>query len=827
MRKYQNTMQRADFPLGGIGTGTITLTAAGRLIDFQIFNRPSLGATAPYTFFSMYSKVGGKTDARVLEAEPYPDFYQGRGYHPIHTMGLPKFTSSEMEVQYPFANIDFVDAKLPLKVKLCAFTPFIPMRADDSGIPGIVFRYEVENTTTEEAEVLIASSMGNVHNYHGTDCFENYLVSSECQNIEKHEDGIAGVFMTGNAVPEDHLAYGNNAILTAEPGAEVRESWYQGGWYDGITDFWNNFTKGIIAVEPEVGTEGFSKVSMKSVRVGSVGVRKTIAPGAKEQFTFIMSWYMPNRIKGWFEGDNGGATMKNYYASLYADAWAVGCDLAKRLGELEDGSRRFAKALYATTLPEAVVDALASNIAVLRSTTCWRAPDGTFLAWEGSHEQMGSCHGTCTHVWNYAQTVAFLFPELEQSTRKNEFLWETDEDGKMTFRAQRRFGMPAWDMYAATDGQYGTIMRAYREWKLGGDRAYLEEIYPAVLRAFDYGLREWDADGDGVPDSRQHNTYDIEFFGPNPLSTVMMLGAIRAIEEMAKELADDETVAKMQAQFVKTRDNFEKICWQGEYYAQKLDDVDKYPYQFGDGCLTDQLLGQTIAYVCGLGALLPEDRLNSAANAIYRYNFLAGENRNPCLQRLYVAKDEDGMVLCTWPNGGVPRFPFVYSDEVWTGIEYQVATMLVYQGMEDKAVKMVEAIRKRFDGIRRSPWSEMECGHYYARAMASWGLLVAMSGFDCNVAHGEMTFAPTQPGRTLFWSMGGAWGDVSFREDGISLRCDFGALKLKKLSVPGLERARCVRVGGNEVACKIENGAIFFEGEFELACDQTLSIELA
>ena len=158
------------------------------------------------------------------------------------------------------------------------------------------------------------------------------------------------------------------------------------------------------------------------------------------------------------------------------------------------------------------------------------------MAWEGCHEHWGSCHGTCMHVWNYAQTVASLFPELEKSSRLNEFLVETDEDGKMTFRNQRKFGYERWEMYPAVDGQFGTIIRAWREWTLTGDREYLKAVYPKVLSAFDFGMKTWDQNGDGVPDAQQHNTYDIEFYGPNPLSAVMELGAIRAVRNMAEEM---------------------------------------------------------------------------------------------------------------------------------------------------------------------------------------------------------------------------------------------------------------------------------------------------
>ena len=825
MRKYANDMPHAAFPIGGIGTGTISLTAAGQLCDFQLFNRPSLGSKIPYSFFAMHTRWGDHSDARAVEAEPYRDFYKGRGYHPLNTMGLPKFESSEMEVRYPFADVRFRDDSFPFRVRLRAYNPFVPSCADDSGIPGAVFHIDVENRSDAEAEVLVASSMGNIHNYTGADCFDNYIVSDHCENQERREDSLSGVFMTGHAVAEDALTYANNAILTPEANAELRAYWYRGGWYDGVTDFWNRFKEGRLTAPQEDDGTKFSVVGPKACIVGSVGVRKRIAPGQSARFTFVLSWYVPNRYKGWFKGDNNGQTMKNYYATCFTDAWDAGRTLLLRRNELENASQRFSDALYASTLPEPFLDAIASNIAVLRSTTCWRAPDGTFTAWEGSHEQEGSCSGTCTHVWTYAQTVASLFPELEKSARLNEFLVETNPDGKMTFRTQRRFGLPDWEMYPAADGQFGTIMRAWREWKLTGDRTYLETVYPRVLSAFDFGLRTWDPDGDGVPEACQHNTYDIEFYGPNPLSGVMLLGAARAVSAMAAEMGDEARKADADALFRRAQKRLDELCWQGEFYVQRCADVDQYPYQFGEGCLSDQLFGQTMAYLAGLGALLPEERLNSAIAAVYKYNFLSGEKRNACLQRLYVAKDEPGLVLCSWPNGGTPRFPFVYSDEVWTGIEYQVATLLIYQGMKDEAVRLVKAVRRRFDGVRRSPWSEMECGFYYTRAMASWGLLVAMSGFDCNAARGELRFQPVDSTGTVFWSMGGIWGNASFTETDVEILPKFGSMELKRLSIPRAAQVSRVMLNGTEIPYRIQSDGLEFEQPVDLHADDLLRAE--
>ena len=737
---YPNTAPLAAFPLGGVGTGSLSLHASGALTAFEIFNRPSKNNKLPYSFFSIYTAWKGKTDARVLEARRMPDFDQGRGYHPQQVMGLPRFTASVMETAFPFARISFEEPSLPLSVSLEAFVPFIPLQADESGIPAVSFCYRVLNTGTSPAEVLIAGSMPNIYHYQGFDTFDNYLPDSRRENIAVRKVGLSGVWMTGNGLKEDDLTYANSAILTSEDSALLKPTWYRGGWYDSITDFWNRFSRG--ELEPTADEEiKHGAIGPAGYPVGSMGFRKTIAPGETEEFRFVFAWYVPNRFKGWFAGDNGGATMKNYYATRFSSALEAGKYLLDHMGSLERQSRLFSDALQNSTIPQSVRSAVSDTLTVLTSNTCFRDETGTFLAWEGCHEYEGSCHGTCTHVWNYAQSAAWLFPEMERSARLNEYLFETEVDGKMNFRTQKRFGLPAFDMHAAVDGQLGTIVRTWREYMLSGDKEFLKTVYPAVLRCLAYAEETWDPDGDGLLEGLQHNTYDIEFHGINPLSGVLYLAALRAVENMANAMGDEATQKCSAEKFEHSRDMLDATCFNGWYYEQILDDVDAYPYQFGSGCLSDQLFGQTLASLYGLGDLLPEEHLKSAVKAIYDQNFQTGGQRIACLQRLYVADDEKSLVLCTWPKGGKPRFPFVYSDETWTGIEYQVSSLLIHQGFVREGLSIVENVRSRFDGFRRGRFSDMECGFHYARSLASYGILVALCGLkvDCN---GYVTFSP-------------------------------------------------------------------------------------
>jgi hypothetical protein len=158
-----------------------------------------------------------------------------------------------------------------------------------------------------------------------------------------------------------------------------------------------------------------------------------------------------------------------------------------------------------------------------------------------------------------------------------------------------------------------------------------------------------------------------------------------------------------------------------------------------------------------------------ALQAIHKYNFRKDFHDHANCQRTYVLNDESGLILCSWPMGGRPRFPFVYSDEVWTGIEYHVAAHLIYEGLREEGLEIVRAVHARHDGVRRNPWDEVECGHHYARSMSSWALLLALSGAQCNLGHNELSFAPAlSPGETTFktlWSTGRAWGVYTQHKD--------------------------------------------------------------
>jgi hypothetical protein len=292
-------------------------------------------------------------------------------------------------------------------------------------------------------------------------------------------------------------------------------------------------------------------------------------------------------------------------------------------------------------------------------------------------------------------------------------------------------------------------------------------------------------------EGKQHNTYDIEFYGPNTMMGTLYLAALAAGAELADALGEGEIAERYRTRYAKGQKRLDAELWNGEYYNQKLEDVNFKRYQYGIGCLADQMLGQWFAAVVGLGHVLPPEQVKQTLASIFQYNWKRDLSAHPSCQRTYALNDEAGLLACTWPHGGRPTYPFPYADEVWTGIEYQVAGHMIYEGLLEEGLAIAKGVRDRYDGARRNPWDEFECGHHYARAMASWSLLTGLSGYQYSAPTQTLQFAPrlhADDFRCLF-TAGDAWGSITQNAEagrriyGVEVR--HGTLALARLTLGG------------------------------------------
>ncbi len=851
-----DSLREVAFPLGGIGTGTVSLGGRGNLRDWEIFNRPAKGKNLPYTFFSIWAKpADGAPVARVLERRLLPPFGGGSGPSTAFVSGLPRLREARFSGGYPLAWIDFEDDALPLEMRLNAFNPFVPMNDLDSGIPCAIFEWDVRNPGSVNIEATIAFSLFNACGYDGMAGLYNRRHDLFGQNLNEfiRDGALSGIRMGSAKYAADHAQFGTLAMATPMPNVTWATRWERAGWWDDVQSFWDDFREdGMLSNGPDADPTPDGQTD-----VGSLGVRVTVRPGQTVRIPFVMTWHFPGLTNYWNdEAAVKGKRLGTWYGSQWPDAWAVARYVGDNLDRLREETHTFFRAFHESTLPGEVLDAASANASTIRTTTCLRTADGRFHAFEGCGDNGGCCPMNCTHVWNYEQALAFLFPALERSVRYTDFQHNTRGDGYMAFRTLLPLVGELWAFKPAADGQMGTVMKVYREWLNHGDRQFLEDMWPGVVKALEHAWRpgSWDADRDGVMEGEQHNTYDIEFYGPNTMMGTFYLGALRAAEEMAKALGHADKAAEYRAVFEKGSAKTAGLLWNGEYFKQivevhgaqagdgvveglpgSLQEGETEPrYQYGEGCLADHMLGQWFARVVGLGDLLPVDKVKSAVGAIFRHNFRHDLSDHHSVQRVYAVNDEAGLLLCSWPNGGRPAYPFPYADEVWTGIEYQVAAHLMYEGLLDEGLAIVKAIRSRHAGFNRNPWNEFECGHHYARAMASWSLITALSGALYDAADQCLGFAPRlcQDEFRSFFTAGTAWGSfaqtrgVDCYEAELGVR--WGEVTLRALRLPiGPVGHVTVELDGTRVAATVLADEVRFGSPLALKAGQTVRVTFA
>jgi len=805
LKRYdKDHLGRIALPLGGIGTGTVSLGGRGDLRDWEIMNRPAKGFVPRRgrlgPFFAVYLKAAdGRKVARAIEGPLELSDYEGADGSTIPNHGLPRFRNCWFAAAYPLGQVMLSDPDVPVEVRVKAFNPLTPADAETSGIPVAILRYVLSNKT---GKPITASVCGTMPNFIGTDGAGGGTKAN--RNEFRKGQNVQGIFMRSEGVTPKAEQWGTIA-LTTNAGAPVtyRTAWTPDAWGSSPLDFWDDFS--------DDGKLAERAASGENMPMASLAVETELPPYGTKKVTFLLTWHFPNRYT-WTPKGNEQDRIGNYYATKYADAWDVAEKVSPNLAKLEQVTVCFVRTFCDSDLPEAVKEAALFNISTLRTQTCFRTEDGRFYGFEGCSDHSGCCHGSCTHVWNYEQATAFLFGELAKSMRQVEFGIATDDKGLMSFRVNlplenaRAFGR------AAADGQMGCIMKMYRDWRLCGDDEMLKALWPNVKKTLEFCWIEggWDADRDGVMEGCQHNTMDVEYYGPNPQMGVWYLGALRAGEEMARYLGDDQFARTCRDLFERGRKWIDENLFNGEYYEHKIrppkdapiapgllvgmgaKDLGTPDYQLGAGCLVDQLVGQYMAHVCDLGYLIEPANVHKTLNSIMKYNLREGLYGHFNCMRSYVLGDESALLMASYPKDR-PANPFPYFTEVMTGFEYAAAVGMLYEGQTDNGLKCIKNIRDRYDGRKRNPFDEAECGHHYARAMASWAAVPALTGFNYSGVEKTMTFA-AKDGR-FFWSNGYAWGScclkISKKEAKVELSVLHGELTLSKFILRGFGEKQC------------------------------------
>jgi uncharacterized protein (DUF608 family) len=804
------------FPIGGIGAGMFCLEGTGTISHVSIKNRPDVFNEPG--LFAAISVKGIKNGAKLLEG-PVPDWKKfgrqsaGNGLEGS-TTGLPHFHHASFLARFPFAEIDLKDSDLPLTVRLTGWSPFIPGEDDNSSLPVGAFEYSFTNTGTAKQEAIFSFNAKNV-----------VRVEDGSNKIRSLKNGF---ILTEEGTKGKPLRT-DLAIFTNESVTTVDHCWFRGGWWDPLTMAWNAVKNGELKDIPPVDNNAPG---------ASLYVPFTLVPGATKNIRLMFAWYTPDSDLTFgdigkrkencdpssgccnspsdigldkYDKDFDAPYYKPWYSSQFKTIEEVCSFWNEHYDDLRKKSSLFKDAFFKSTLPPEVIEAVAANLAILKSPTVMRQYDGRLWNFEGCADNGGCCHGSCTHVWNYAQAIPHLFPALERSMRNTEFCESQDERGHQNFRSVLPIKPATHEFHAAADGQLGGIMKIYREWRISGDNDWLKKIFPMVQKSIDYCIQTWDPRQKGVVEEPHHNTYDIEFWGADGMHCSFYLGALEAFIAMGTFLNKDVSMYKTLAE--RGRKIMETTLYDGEYfiqeiqfkglnasdpttaksyggdYSQEAKDLllkEGPKYQYGKGCLSDGVLGAWIARMCGLNDPADSGKIKSHLKAVHKYNLKENlsEHANP--QRpSYALGEEGGLLLCSWPKGGKLALPFVYSDEVWTGIEHQVASHLMLTGHVKEGLDIVRISRNRYDGRVRNPFNEYECGHWYARALSSYGYLQALTGVRYDAVDKTLYVDSKIGDFTSFISTDRGFGTVTFKAGKAEVNTVHGTIEINKSIVSG------------------------------------------
>jgi non-lysosomal glucosylceramidase len=535
--------------------------------------------------------------------------------------------------------------------------------------------------------------------------------------------------------------------------------------------------------------------------IGAVGRKLTLAAGEQGEATLVVVWHFPGLMRRALGRLQDVAKLRRAYAKRFKSAADAARYVAREFDRLAGQTRLWNQTWYDSTLPYWFLDRTFAPICTLATNTCYQFDTGRFYAFEGVY----CCQGTCQHVWNYAQSVARVFPELERDLRqRTDFGSAWHEDGATDYRGE-------CDRRVAHDGQCGVILRAWREHQMSPDDRYLIAAWPRIRKSIEY-LIALDGDENGILEGKQYNTLDAAWFGPMAWISSLYVAALRAGEAMALEVGDSTFAEHCRRIAERGSEQIVQQLYNGEFFIHKPDP--KYPKatNTNDGCHIDQLMGQAWAMQVGLPRVVAAKETRSALEAIWKYNFTpdVGPYRDQSSikgGRWYAMAGEGGVVMTTFPRGGAGQATgqggFAhYFNEVWTGQEHQLAAHMICEGMVEKAFVITRILHDRHHAARRNPYNEIECSDHYARAMSSHGSFIAVCGYEHNGPKGHLGFAPrlTPERFKAPFTTAEGWGSFS-QARGSATQLEtivvrYGRLRLKTLAftVPESQPPRSVQV---------------------------------
>ena len=816
-------LEYIGMPVSGICTGQVYLGGDGQLWHWDVFKAYGGGWDEPIDPRGYHYPDPVKPKSPMAQGFAI-HIHGDLGMGHVRNLDQSGFDEVAFTGRYPIGEVSYKDAKCPIELGLQAYSPFIPLDADDSGLPATIVEYTLENISEAAVTVEIFGWLENkVCRYNDQQeegIRRNKILASEnsmllkCSAIDSETSNV-----------EKLEGYGDmSLILLDRQASDVAIA----GIKNGRRDNGKIAQQAVEALNAsrlaaESGTsEPVADQEFGSINVGAIGRQLTLQPGQSETVKFAVTWFFPKYSGGYvfhstLEDLPNLNDIRRFYASRFDSSAAVASYVRDNYTKLAQATKMWVDTWYDSTLPVWLLNRVFANVATLATQTCHRFDNGRFYGWEG----VDCCPGTCQHVWQYAQGMARVFPQLERYVREHvDYSIAYYEDGSIDYRAEAGSGAGEEgdvhmtsenesQAFFAADGQLGTILRIYREHSMSADASFLQRLWPKVKKSLQF-IESLDANKDGLLEQAQFNTLDTSWYGEIPWISSLYLAALSAGKAMATEMGDAEFHEYCDNILTKGKRNFEQRLFNGEYFVHQADPGHRKDMDLTQGCYIDQLLGQSFALQYGLEPIISKEKAQSALGALWKYNFTTdvGRYRDAFTDvsggRWYAMPGESGLLMCTWPQDDCERSEYEqkilgldvtsegYLNECMSGFEYQVASHMIAEGLVEKGLAITKSIHDRYHPSKRNPYNEVECSDHYSRAMSSYGVFLNLCGFQYHGPKGEICFLPkisSENFKTAFITAEG-WGSfqqtLENREQTASLMVKHGQLKLKSIRLSRL-----------------------------------------
>lgn len=833
---------RSGISMGGIGTGSIEFRKDGNFYNWSIFNNFPRGTgpifelpTKPKTFEDQsflfflvrYQVEGEKPQLKLLQLN---NSLQEGGQEGIiyYYPWMSAVDKIEYSARFPFTNMKFSDADMPIDIELEAFSPFIPFDVKNSALPGVYFNFKIKSKTDKNVDVMLLGSLRNLVGYDTQDkAFEAKLVN------EKNYKFFA---QSASGMDEKTSTYGQMG-LGVIGGDEVS---YYLGWEHKHPYYEKLLVENKLANIDD--TQSRNSVNNENKRIAngrndqrcfsSIAVSHKLKAGKEFTSAFFMNWNFPNNYGG-IENHNAKDTTKCidvrkqigvkqtknmglYYQNYFTDINATAAYFATQVDDLSSRSHQFVNDMYSSDIDQFVLDQVNSQLNTFVSSSTL-TKEGNFAIREGLTASQSWGPNITSDVSLYASPMIIgLFPELQKASMRSHAKLQT-KDGEINHGLGYDMDFNqngTWGVYDRVDLVPNFIQMVLRDFLWTNDKQYIREMWPSVKLGINYMLTKRDKDGDQMPDMNGIMcSYDnFPMYGLASYIQSQWINALTMASEVAAEMGEPKLEKQYKEIAQKGSKLMEQKLWNGSYYNLSNDYLGKKGID--NGCLTDQLIGQWVAHNAGLGYIFDKQNVQKSLKSIMDKSFIY----NSFLRN------------CSWP-AHPDLFPIATSDlwvdqanTPWTGVELAFASFLIYENMVDDGLKVIKGVDDRY---RKAGlyFDHQEFGGHYYRPMAAWSIMNAFLGYSVN--RGTYSFNPKIKKDTfnMFFTIPAGTAIYKKEVNSIQIEVKTGEMTFSKLKFEnsGIKNKKpSLYVSGNQIkGAKIK----FVDNKYIIELSKEISIK--